>query len=111
MVNAFSLTLPKCTLYHFLVLISGSWISTFSSKGEKLEYKSTNINKKIRKYQLVLTNVNLNLFVNNVLHFVLFALPINVKTAEPIKPKVLLGVHMTPGKVYAKSKFQKLVSN
>ena len=37
--------------------------------------------------------------------------PINVKTAEPIRPKFFVGPHMTPGLVYEWSKFQKFVSN
>ena len=37
--------------------------------------------------------------------------PINVKTAEPIGPIILSGPHMTPGKVYEGSNFQKLASN
>ena len=36
--------------------------------------------------------------------------PINFKTAEPIGPKFVVGKHMTPGKVYGWSKFQKLAS-
>ena len=32
--------------------------------------------------------------------------PINVKTAEPIGPKICVWLHMTPGKVYEWSKFQ-----
>ena len=34
--------------------------------------------------------------------------PMNVKTAELIGPKFCVGPHMTPGKVYGWSKFQKL---
>ena len=37
--------------------------------------------------------------------------PINVKTAEPIGTKFCVGPHMTPGKVFVWSKFQKLASN
>ena len=36
--------------------------------------------------------------------------PINVKTAEPIGPKFFVGHHMTPGKVYEWSNFQKFAS-
>ena len=36
--------------------------------------------------------------------------PINVKMAEPIGPKFLVGHHVTTGKVYESSKFQKFVS-
>ena len=32
--------------------------------------------------------------------------PINVKTAEPIRPKFCVGPHVSPGKVYEWSKFQ-----
>ena len=32
--------------------------------------------------------------------------PINVKTAEPIEPKLFMVTHMTPGKVYGK--FEKI---
>ena len=35
--------------------------------------------------------------------------PINVKTAEPIRPKFCVGPHVAPGKVYDRSKFQKFV--
>ena len=37
--------------------------------------------------------------------------PINVKTAEPIWTKFRVGHHVTPGKVYGWSKFQKFASN
>ena len=37
--------------------------------------------------------------------------PINVKTAEPIWTKFCVGHHVTPGKVYGWSKFQKFASN
>ena len=37
--------------------------------------------------------------------------PINVKTAEPIGPKVFAGPRVKPGKVYGWSKFQKFVSD
>ena len=33
-----------------------------------------------------------------------------VKTAEPIGPKFCVGPHITPGKVYERSKLQKFVS-
>ena len=33
--------------------------------------------------------------------------PINVRTAKPIGPKFCVGPHMTPGKIYGKSKFRK----
>ena len=36
--------------------------------------------------------------------------PINVKTAEPIGPKFVVGHHVTPGKVYGWSNFQKCAS-
>ena len=36
--------------------------------------------------------------------------PINVKTAEPIGPKFFVGYHVTPGKVYGWSNFQKFAS-
>ena len=36
--------------------------------------------------------------------------PINVKTAEPIAPKFVMGHHVTTGKVYEWSKFQIFVS-
>ena len=36
--------------------------------------------------------------------------PINVKTAEPIRPKIFVGHLGTPGKVYKWSKFQIFVS-
>ena len=36
--------------------------------------------------------------------------PINVKTAEPIGPKFCVGPHVTPGKVYGWSNFQKFAS-
>ena len=36
--------------------------------------------------------------------------PINVKTAEPIRPKFFVGHHMIPGKVYGWSNFQKFAS-
>ena len=36
--------------------------------------------------------------------------PINVKTAEPIGPKFFVGHHMSPGKVYGWSNFQKFAS-
>ena len=32
--------------------------------------------------------------------------PINVKTAEPIRPKFCVRTHMAPGKVYSKSDFK-----
>ena len=35
--------------------------------------------------------------------------PINVKTAEPIRPKFFVGHHVTPGKVYEWSKLKKFV--
>ena len=35
--------------------------------------------------------------------------PINVKTAEPNSPKICVGPHVTPGKVYEVTKFQKFV--
>ena len=35
--------------------------------------------------------------------------PINVKTAKPIGPEFCVGPHVTPGKVYEWSKFQKLM--
>ena len=34
--------------------------------------------------------------------------PINVKTAEPMGPKFFVGHHVTPGKVYKRSKLKKL---
>ena len=37
--------------------------------------------------------------------------PINVKTAEPIRFKFWLGLHMTPGKFYKWIKFLKFASN
>ena len=36
--------------------------------------------------------------------------PINVKTAEPIRLKFFVGHHVTPGKVYGWSNFQKFAS-
>jgi len=36
--------------------------------------------------------------------------PINVKTAEPIRPKFFEGPRMTQGKVYGCSELQKVVS-
>ena len=36
--------------------------------------------------------------------------PINVKTAEPIGPKFFVGHHVTPGKVYGWSNYQKFAS-
>ena len=32
--------------------------------------------------------------------------PINVKTAEPIRPKFYVGPHVAPGKVYGQSDFK-----
>ena len=37
--------------------------------------------------------------------------PINTKRTEPIRPKFWVGPPMTPGKVYERSKIQKLASN
>ena len=37
--------------------------------------------------------------------------PMNVKKAKPIGPKFCVGLHMSPGKVYRWSKFQKFASN
>jgi len=36
--------------------------------------------------------------------------PVNAKTAEPIGTKFCVGHHVTPGKVYGWSKFQKFTS-
>ena len=37
--------------------------------------------------------------------------PVNVKTAEPIRPEFFVGLHIFPRKVYERSKFQKLPSS
>ena len=37
--------------------------------------------------------------------------PINVETAEPIGPNFFVGPHLTPGKVYEWSNFQKFATN
>ena len=50
-----------------------------------------------------------SIYIYTLLVRLLFLYPINVTTAKPIEPKIFMGPHVTPGKVYEWSKFQKFV--
>ena len=62
-------------------------------------------------FRILMINLYINLACLSVCRFVCLLYSIDVKTAEPIGPKFFVGHHMTQGKVYGGSNFQKFASH